>query len=371
LITRREFYELSWINFQRDPYLFGSIWNAYRDSVDERIGGRCHGALRVLICIGEPGCAWFRVIPQALELCEDARFDVRVTTVTHRIDVAWADVVWVQRSKEASGLQILEMARGMRKLTIFEIDDDFEHVPPENPTYDYVRRGPAAIVRQCLETADVGAFSTLPLACVYQPYCSTQVLWPNVVDPDMWPMLPTIRDDESVIVGFSGSPTHNEDLRMIEPVLADLMNEHRDLWFAHSGVWPGSVQLSLPHDRVLQFAIDMGPPYLSRITRMFDVGLAPLTDNIFNRSKSGLRLLEHSWCYVPTVASDSPPYSDTGIPCRLASTQEEWFRYLNELVSDGGARLTMRVAARKHVEEHCLISQNIWRWKHVLLECAG
>jgi hypothetical protein len=101
---------------------------------------------------------------------------------------------------------------------------------------------------------------------------------------------------------------------------------------------------------------------------MFDVGLAPLTDNVFNRSKSGLRLLEHSWCGVPTVASDYPPYSDTGIPCRLASTETEWWRYLDELISCPELRASLAASARKHVSEHCLVSQNIWRWKDVLLE---
>jgi len=361
---RRNFYELLWILFQRDPYRLANLWAAYRQTVDRRVG-RVPGAMRVLICVGEPGCAWFRCIPQALELSEDPRFDVRVTTRPTREDFAWTDWVWLQRVKEPVALQAIERAIGMRKRTIYEVDDDFEHVPPSNPTHDYVQNGPAGVVRDALGMADIAAFSTAPLADVYE--AERKVIWPNVVDPDMWPQLDGPRID-GLVFGFSGSPTHNEDLATVGWVIAELMAKYENVWFVHSGVWVGTIQLLVPHERVLQFGMDMGPAYLSRYTRMFDIGIAPLVDNAFNRSKSGLRLLEHSWCDVPTVASDLPPYSDTGIPCRLASTQEEWWRYLEELVVSSEARSELASASRGVVRDHWLISQNIWRWKDVILE---
>ena len=66
----------------------------------------------------------------------------------------------------------------------------------------------------------------------------------------------------------------------------------------------------------------------------FDIGVAPLIDNEFNRCKSNLRWLEWSALGVPTVASRVVPFQciRPNIDGYLAKNEKEWYTNLRALI---------------------------------------
>jgi Glycosyltransferase len=73
----------------------------------------------------------------------------------------------------------------------------------------------------------------------------------------------------------------------------------------------------------------------------FDIGVAPLVDNNFNRGKSNLRWLEYSAMKVPTVASPLPHFTQSirhGETGFIANTPEQWEHYLTLLINDAEKR---------------------------------
>jgi glycosyltransferase involved in cell wall biosynthesis len=69
----------------------------------------------------------------------------------------------------------------------------------------------------------------------------------------------------------------------------------------------------------------------------FDIGIMPVTDSLFERGKCGYKLIQYMACGLPVVASpvgvnnSIVVHNETGY---LASTEDEWFKYLSLLCSD-------------------------------------
>jgi hypothetical protein len=83
-----------------------------------------------------------------------------------------------------------------------------------------------------------------------------------------------------------------------------------------------------------------------------DVGIAPLTDNPFNRCKSDVKFQEYSALGIPAVYSDLPPYRDSvhhGINGYRAANTAEWVHNLNLLVESPDLRGHIRATAAQQL----------------------
>ena len=83
----------------------------------------------------------------------------------------------------------------------------------------------------------------------------------------------------------------------------------------------------------------------------FDIGLAPLADNVFNRCKSNIKWLEYSAYARAGVYADLEPYRDSvkhGNTGMLAGDDPQaWFNALEYLITHPAERKAMGRAARK------------------------
>ena len=75
----------------------------------------------------------------------------------------------------------------------------------------------------------------------------------------------------------------------------------------------------------------------------FDIGIAPLLDSHFNRSKSNLKWLEVAAIKAPVVASDLVTYGNikNGVTGYLARTEDDWYKYLSKLIKNDELRIEM------------------------------
>lgn len=99
----------------------------------------------------------------------------------------------------------------------------------------------------------------------------------------------------------------------------------------------------------------------------FDIGLAPLEDTIFTRSKSYIKALEYSALGIPVIASDVGPYRefvDDGVTGFLVRRESEWIDRIRLLVEDADLRERMGAAAREKARKHTI--QAGWgQWEQV------
>src|SRR5205807_5787075 len=86
----------------------------------------------------------------------------------------------------------------------------------------------------------------------------------------------------------------------------------------------------------------------------YDIGLAPLVDNEFNRAKSMIKYLDYAALGLAVVCSDIAPYreivrhEENGL---LVSTAAgAWYQALRRLVADAALRCQLQAAARQTLQ---------------------
>ena len=87
----------------------------------------------------------------------------------------------------------------------------------------------------------------------------------------------------------------------------------------------------------------------------FEIGLAPLADDVFHRSKTNTKFREYGACGIAGVYSDVEVYSacvrhaETGL--LVVNEMEAWYRALRQLVDDADLRRKIQRQARVEIEE--------------------
>ena len=77
---------------------------------------------------------------------------------------------------------------------------------------------------------------------------------------------------------------------------------------------------------------ELHPTVLSRC--QFDIGLAPLEDNEFNRNKSDIKFSEYVSTGAVCLASDIEPYKSSGTFYRAKNNWKDWHNKLEKLIVD-------------------------------------
>ena len=161
--------------------------------------------------------------------------------------------------------------------------------------------------------------------------------------------------DRVTIAYFSGSDSHQPDLDLIAPALADVLRNRPQVDVLIVGPLAPGPQLAAFGDRVECRPVQPWDE-LARQLAAVDVNLAPLVvPSEFNEAKSAIKWLEAAAVGVPTVASASGPFEDaiddgrTGLLCANVS---EWTPTLIALVDDPVRRRRIGAAAQREAEVH-------------------
>jgi len=282
----------------------------------------------------------------------------------------WADVVvWMSLHHPQS----LDLFRAMRnthdKIFLTEIDDYIFSIPQKNEASLYFRPGSDLVhvaVDQFRES-DGLVVSTPYLGELYRKFNGNIHVVENCIDTGLWHVHEKNKT-EAVRIGWVGGGTHEEDHEIIKDVVFELLQEHPNLefYFMH-----GVPHFFRDHERIkytLDFKpVDKYPKWVMKSA--FDIGVAPLEDNNFNRGKSNLRWLEYSAMGIPTVASPLPHFrqsikhGETGF---LAETKDEWKYNLTRLIQDQALRHSIGSKARKEIEDRWSIRHLRETYKSVL-----
>jgi glycosyltransferase involved in cell wall biosynthesis len=163
---------------------------------------------------------------------------------------------------------------------------------------------------------------------------------------------------------YVGSRTHAEDLAMLRPVMEQLQAQSsidfrllviggepeqplRDHWYRRLHI-PGGFS------HYPAFV-----SWLRSVSGSWHIGVAPLRDTAFNRSKSDLKFLEYAALGLPGVFSDVDPYSRTvrdGATGLLVPNDEDaWCAAIVRIAEGTDVGVQMASAARSLVlDERCL-----------------
>jgi glycosyltransferase involved in cell wall biosynthesis len=318
------------------------------------------------------GCGYYRLI---LPLTELGKHGHEVTLVNYfKENIAAAlktsgdyDLVVAERLHKYDGLSSWRAARNQNNRLVFENDDDIFNVNVENWTaYNLYKN---ADVREAItayaEWADMVTVTTGPLAEVFREFNPNTVILSNCL-PDVAFSASLPGPQRRLRIGWVGGASHGRDIHVATPSVRRFIQRNPD-WDLYLGGNDYRPTFKVPVDRAHfepwhAIADDTGAYFDSMD---FDIGLCPVLETDFARSKSNIKAVEYGARGIPVIASDVTCYRDYiehGFNGFLAKTDHDWMKYLNELANDVVMR---RIMGRNNLwmAEQYKISERWTRWE--------
>jgi len=294
----------------------------------------------------------------------------------------WGDVVVWMAVHTPSALKFYEEMRLKHsgKPFLLELDDIVFDVPGYNVgSQAYYPGSPLSeILLRQIKGCDGIIVSTPFLKKRLEKYHQNIRVVENTIDSSLWRRSPPPRR-RRINIGWVGGATHEKDLALIKNVVQDVCSQNKHVrfkilhgcpeFFKHT---PDCSWLDTNDPRyhkgdpcprcgglpMVQWShkftsIDKYPEWVSK--EGFDIGIAPLLDNTFNRAKSNLRWLEYSAMGIPTVASPVENFKlsivdgKTGL---FADSPDEWVSQLTRLINDPQLRASIGKSALNEVREN-------------------
>jgi glycosyltransferase involved in cell wall biosynthesis len=342
------------------------------------------------------GCHFYRVFLPSLYLKESG---YEIGYATHNYDqkrlelmIKDADVVSLSRSyKDLDCIKsIISICKNNKKKIAYDLDDDIWNIIDENPAI-CSKKNLEECGKLLLENADVVTTTTQDLANVLKKFNKNVVVIPNAIDKEVFKNCEKKLKIPTVV--YSGSASHWKDFLTILPTLEKIkkeipftfimvgftqspldsaMYEYKKLerW----GVKTGNSKYQesalecyeyLRRMNVLHFPFynpELYPDVLSRLVNA-DIGICPLEDNVFNKSKSCVKFYEYGSCGIATLAPRILPYKDE-VDYTYENLQDFEIK-LRKLLKDSDFRKEVAERQRKWVIENRDIRQIVNEWKKV------
>lgn len=270
------------------------------------------------------GCGHYRIIKpfqamKAAGLSEGLLANERLSmSELARLD---PDVVVLQRQLDHDHIEDMRrMKQYANKFMVFELDDYLPNLPMKSAYRNNMPKDILKSMRKAMKWVDRFVVSTYPLADALSGLHPDIQVVENRLPVDWWQGLSTQRQQgNKPRVGWAGGMGHTGDLELVADVVRDLADEVDWVFF---GMCPEKLRpfITEVHEGI---DINLYPRKLASMN--LDLAIAPLEDNLFNRCKSNLRLLEYGACGFPVVCSDVEPYRQHDLPVtRVRNRYKDW-----------------------------------------------
>lgn len=249
-------------------------------------------------------------------------------------DLKGADVLILQRPSTPDQLGLLKLAKQCGLKVVVDYDDDCLNVDKLNPTYiQYEQQKP--FVKKCIEEANEVWTSTQGVKDSF----GRGVIIPNALNDYLLPKCVPKSETNKVI--WRGSSTHEADIYEHADEIVELINSHQELDFYFIGHRFTYLEQRCGDN----FTSVDGMPLMQYFTSIRELNpcamIFPLCDNLLNRSKSNISLIEATWCGAEYFGNKSLP--EFNLPF---VTSLEQFPNAN-----------CHANAVKYIEENLLLSQ--------------
>ncbi len=345
------------------------------------------------------GVTYYRLIKPLLELeSDDYEFTYHGADLLKETEGKSTIEFWQQFVKrydmfivkhidnEEACSNLLFFVRKYGKKIILDLDDNLFEVKEDQPAYEHygIGKPKRAIISALISMVDGLFVSTRPLADYYKKiikdiYGVDLKIWVlnNYNDKKDFDFVPAEKEKDKIVIGWTGSTTHFNDLKIVIPALKKLLKEYPNLHIEMMG--------GLTHEDAPKLFEDVDDKLLDRVfvgsgteswegypkllsTYKWDIGIAPITDDEFNRGKSHIKFMEYSSYAIPCVASEVYPYfiikdGETGYLCQ----KDEWYIVLKNLIDNKELREKIGKNAQKYVFENLQYKD----YKHLWLEALS
>ena len=270
------------------------------------------------------------------------------------------DFVFIHRECLPIGPPILEfvIARILKKKIIYDFDDAIwlPNTSEENKIVALLKWH-SKVASICKWSYKVSCGNSF-LANYARQFNTNVVVNPTTVDTINLhnPSYHFVKKSPSVVIGWTGTQSTIQYVKSLVPVLEKVAEKTsfplRFLIIANK-----DPELKL---KFVDFKTWSKKTEVEDLLQM-DIGLMPLTDDIWAKGKCGFKALQYMALEIPALVSPvgvSTEIIDNGINGYWCSTTDDWVQSLEKLIEDKQLREKMGIAGRKKVIEHYSVSSN-------------
>ncbi|HLP62143.1 MAG TPA: hypothetical protein VK186_25100 [Candidatus Deferrimicrobium sp.] len=284
--------------------------------------------------------------------------DYRVNDLAH---LQVCDLVIIQRYLKVDDA-LLTLFEKYPKPVIFETDDLLIRLPIYHP--DIGSLGQARLFWNLfVKQIDGIIVSTEYLQRFYKPFCPNIDVIRNVLPPGFTSERRQSGPGNPLHLCYHGTPTHAKDFDFLTQMFIELKKTyHERIACYFFGFAPFPSGEAIPGMTFYPFEGD----YLKSLARLkttgVDIGLAPLLNNDFNRSKSSIKYLEYTYAGGIGIYSDVLPYLGLRGGFLVKNKQVSWENCLRKLIEEPGLIEHEYREARNFIQEHFRFEQECDRF---------
>lgn len=303
-----------------------------------------------------------------------------------------ADLILVPRPATEGWFEFVKLCRKYGKTIVMDYDDDPFNTSPLNPYYRHIgveeveyvwpdgtrewlwqdgMKGKAGdpgffdreanihrrdMFRLNFKKADMVTCTTPILQESLKTINPNTVVLPNLIDLDLYTRL-DINKKGIIRIGWQGGVSHYEDLYLVRDALGKILRKYPHVRFVYFGdhrFQPLFKDFPVGQLETVTWTPTVAYPWKLACLSL-DIGLCPVTDNVFNRNKSAIKWMEYSAVGAATIASDIPPYAPVidnfkdGI--LVPEDSDLWFEAMDALVQDAEKRQALAANAYEKLRE--------------------
>ena len=289
-------------------------------------------------------------------------------------DLKWADIIVFCRNTDPAFDNVLEHVLADHKPYIYEIDDNFFELPLDVYGSKYYR-APEQIAQleKYITHASLVRVYSLPMETRVKRYTSRVEVLKAPVNLDFIPSTPPHRTSQKLKLVYTTSRMIGDDLSpILVKDLTRIINEYKNSIEVHFwGYIPKQFE-QLPSVKFHRFKLNYQKYIKAMYQQGYDIGLAPMKNDLFHRSKTNNKFREFGACWIAGIYSTCEVYASCVEPGKtglLVSNEEgEWYKAITTLLEDAELRWSIQNNTRSVIEqEYPLDTYASLLWDHINL----
>jgi glycosyltransferase involved in cell wall biosynthesis len=298
------------------------------------------------------------IIKPLLQLSISGRIQLKIVleSTVHQRQIEWAELIMFCRNTEPRYKSNLERILRLGIPYIYDLDDNFFELP-ENTELGAYHRHPdrIALLKEYLKWANlVRVYSRPMLEYIHPMNQNVQRAFGPIdfrrIDASVG------EKSNSIKIVFPTSSYQNDLLSMALPALEKILQKYNGRVEAHFwGVKPTGMT---PSARIHchRFIMDYDR-FLHQFSQAhYDIGLAPMRDDLFHRSKTNNKFREYGACGIAGIYSDVETYSTcvqneiTGL--LVKNDTDSWYNAMARLIEDPALARNLKSQSQEYVRRH-------------------
>lgn len=257
--------------------------------------------------------------------------------------------------------ELLKRLDSLGIITVMDLDD-YWAPGPHHPAYHIIKAsGLDKKILDNIKCARNVTTTTEIFANVISPYNKNVHVLPNAIEPNEKQFVPNLEKSDRIRIGWLGGSSHLKDLEILNGLVSklrtdglidkvqfvlcgfDIRGTHTEIdsktgeqkvrqispmesvWFRYEKIFTDNYQIVSPEYKAFlmmftqaEYPNIQNEPYRRVWTKpistyatnynLFDISLAPLEENIFNKVKSQLKVIEAGFHHKAIIAQDFGPY---------------------------------------------------------------